>query len=234
MTKILSHTGNEVYVGHFQGNAMKKSMDIIEEYSANRIEISPRISVITTFTNKNKAITALQLELSNMPYINACPEGVEEWTNIDKIKYYVGALEQTTSEYCLLVDGYDVLFFKNLDETFIQKFEHLNTKILFNATKNNHPNMEIDIIENRDSLGEFKYLNAGVVFGKTQDLLKFYKEVLITTQRKDIMNPWNSEQLFVRIVANGNPDVSFDHQCALFQTFSKTEKTVCGNTAIII
>ena len=23
MTKILSHTGNEVYVGHFQGNAMK-------------------------------------------------------------------------------------------------------------------------------------------------------------------------------------------------------------------
>ena len=234
MPKILSHTGNEVYVGHFQGNAMKKSMDIVEQYSAKRIEISPRLSVITTFTNKDKAITALQLELSNMPYVNACPEKVETWTNIDKIKYYVGALEQTTSEYTLLVDGYDVLFFKNLDETFIQKFEQMNTKILFNATKNNYPNIEIDSVEDRDSLGEFKYLNAGVVFGKTQDLLTFYKEVLTTTQRKDIMNPWNSEQLFIRIVADGNPNISFDHQCVLFQTFAKTEKTVCGNTVIIV
>lgn len=234
MTKILSHTGNEVYVGHFQGNAMKKTMDIVEEFSANRIEINPRISVITTFTNKTQAITALQLELSNMPYVNACPEGVESWTNIDKIKYYVDALEQTTSEYALLVDGYDVLFFKSLDEAFIQKFEELNTKVLFNATKNNHPNMKIDFIEDRDSLGEFKYLNAGVVFGKAQDLLKFYKEALAITQRKDIMNPWNSEQLYIRIVANGNPDVSFDYQCVLFQTFSKTEKMVCGNTAIIV
>lgn len=234
MTKILSHTGNEVYIGHFQGNAMKKSMDIVEAYSAKKVEISPRISVITAFTNKDKAITALQLELSSMPYVNACPADVKVWTNILKIKFYVEALEQTTSEYSLLVDGYDVLFFRNLDESFIQKFEELKTKVLFNATKNNHPNMEIDFVENRAALGAFKYLNAGVVFGKTSDLLKCYKKVLELTERKDIMNPWNSEQLLIRIAANGNSDVSFDHQCILFQTFSKTEKTICGNTVIIV
>ena len=234
MTNVLSHTGNLFYIGHFQGNVMKKYMDLVTEYSSKKILISPRISVITAFNDKAQAITALQLELSNMPYVNACPEGTVNWTNIDKIKYFVSALEKTTSEYSLLVDAYDVLFFNNLDELFIQKFNEMGKKILYNATKNNHPNMEVDYVENRDSLGEFKFLNAGVVFGKTTDLLEFYKEVLALTTSENIKNPWNSEQLFVRIAADGKSYITFDHQCVLFQTFSKTVKTVCGNTAIII
>lgn len=233
MTKILSHTGNSVYIGHFQGNAMKYFLDIVEEYSMNRVTISPRVSVITNFTNKKQAITALQLELSNMPYVNACPEETKKWSNVDKIKNYVDTLEKTTSEFSLLVDGYDVLFFRDIDDEFIQKFNEMQKKILFNATKNNHPNFEIDYVENREELGEFKYLNAGVVFGRTEDLLSFYREVLDLTQKTDIMNPWQSEQLYVRIAANGKEDISYDHECHLFQTFSKANKTVCGNTVII-
>lgn len=233
MTKILSHSGNAVYIGHFQGNAMKYFLDIVEEYSMNKVTISHRVSVITNFTKKKQAITALQLELSNMPYVNACPEETEKWSNVDKIKNYVAALEKTTSEYSLLVDGYDVLFFRDIDDEFIQKFEEMHKKVLFNATKNNHPNFDIDFIENREKLGEFKYLNAGVVFGRTEDLLSFYKEVLNLTQKKDIMNPWQSEQLYVRMAANGNEGVAFDYECSLFQTFSKANKTVCGNTVII-
>ena len=208
-------------------------MDLVAEYSSKRITISPRISVITAFTDKTQAITALQLELSGMPYVNACPEGTTKWTNVDKIKYFVSALEKTTTEYSLLVDAYDVLFFNNVDEVFIQKFNNMGTKILYNATKNNHPNLEVDYVENRDALGEFKYLNAGIVFGRTSDLLAFYKEVLSLITDKSIRNPWNSEQLYVRIAADGKSYVTFDHQCILFQTFSKTLKTVCGNTAII-
>ncbi len=234
MFRILSHTGNEVYIGHFQGDVMKKYTEIIEEFSKVKINISPRISVITNYTNKDEAITALQLENSCMPYINACGEFNGRWTNIEKIQNYVNALEQTVSEYSLLVDGYDVLFFKDIDDNFIEKFQKFGKKILFNATKNNYPNFEIDTVENRDSLGEFKYLNAGVVFGKTEDLLAFYKEVLEKTKDNTIRNPWNSEQLFVRIVSNGKEYVSFDNECILFQTFSKTSKAVCGNTIIIV
>lgn len=234
MIKVLSHTGNEVYIGHFQGNIIKKYMDIVEEYSQNRVLVTPRVSVITAFTEREKAITALQLELSNVPYTNACPNNVESWSNVDKIKYYVEALEKTTSEYSLLVDGYDVLFFKNIDEEFISKFEGMGKKIMFNATKNNHPNFEIDKVTNRDSLGEFKYLNAGVAFGKTSDLLAFYKEALEYTKMENIVNPWNSEQMFVRMASNGKDYVGFDYGCLLFQTFSKTNATACGNTKIII
>lgn len=235
MFKLLSHTGNEIYVGHLQGNAMKHHLDVIEEYSSKKVTISPRISVVTAFTDKTQAITALQLELSGMPYVNACPTGTTSWSNVDKIKYFVDALEKSTTEYTLLVDAYDVLFFKDIDDSFILKFEQMNTKILFNATKNNHPKMSsLDYVENRDALGEFKYLNAGVVFGKTQDLLAFYKEALELTKRPNIINPWKSEQLYIRMAANGKSYISFDHQCILFQTFSKTTKTVCGSTAIII
>lgn len=234
MTNVLSHTGNAFHLGHFQGDVMKKHMDLVAEYSSKKVTISPRISVITAFTDKTQAITALQLELSGMPYVNSCPEGTTSWSNVDKIKYFVSALERTTTEYSLLVDAYDVLFFNDVDDVFIQKFNNMGTKILFNATKNNHPKLEVDYVENRDALGEFKYLNAGVVFGKTADLLAFYKEALALTNDKTIRNPWNSEQLYVRIAADGKSYVSFDHQCILFQTFSKTVKTVCGNTAIII
>lgn len=231
--KVLSHNGNEVYVGHFQGNAIKKHLDIVEEYSTKKVTISPRIAVITAFTDHDSSILALQLELSNMPYTNACTDK-SSWSNIDKIKYFVETLEETTEEYSILLDGYDVLFFKDLDEGFIQKFESMNKKVIYNATKNNHPNMEIDMVDDRNSLGEFKYLNAGIVFGKTEDLLNLYKEILQITKREDIRNPWQSEQLYVRIGVSGKAYVGFDHECNLFQTFSKTSKTVCGNTVIII
>lgn len=234
MMKVIGHTGCEVFIGHFQGNVMKKWVDVIENYSTFKVVIDPRVSVITAFTEKNKAITALQLEISNMPYVNACPIGETEWTNIDKIKYYVDALEKTTSEYTLLVDGYDVLFLRNIDEEFIRKFELIGHNVLFNATKNNYPNFEIDQIENRDLLGNFKYLNAGVAFGKTAELLKFYKEVLALTKRTDIINPWNSEQLYVRMASNGNDKVGFDYQCILFQTFSKAQRTICGGNIMIV
>ena len=35
-------------------------------------------------------------------------------------------------------------------------------------------------------------------------------------------------------VSDGKEYVGFDHECILFQTFSKTSKAVCGNTVIIV
>lgn len=234
MTKLISHSGNAVYVGHFQGNAMKKSMEVVEEYSTNKIAISPRIAVIMAFTDKSKAITALQLELNNIEYVNACNEEVTKWSNVMKIKYYINALEKTIEEYSLLVDAYDVLFFKDLDEEFIYKFNQMNIEVLYNATKNNYPNIEIEDNNKRGELSDFKYLNAGVVFGKTEDLLKLYKEILEVSDRKTIMNPWNSEQLYVRIAVEEKKHVGIDTECKLFQTFSKTTLNKIGNTTIII
>lgn len=234
MKKILSHTGNEVYIGHFQGNTIKKYLDIVEECSLRNVIINPKIQVITVFTDPSKALTALQLERSQMPYLNAYKETDKEFSNVDKILYYVDALKKTTSEYSLLVDGYDVLFMRNLDEGFIEEFKKFKVDILFNATKNNYPNFTIDDVKERNQLGEFQYLNAGVVFGKTSDLLSFYEEALLNTKNDEIINPWNSEQLYIRYTANGKKNLSFDSNCVLFQTFSRTSVTTIGETLIIV
>ncbi len=229
---ILSHTGSQPYIGHFQGNAMKKYTDVLEDYSKKRVCVSPKIAVIMAYNNKEEAITALQLELNNQLYINACQDFEKKWSNIDKIKYYVDALSKTTNEYSLLVDAFDVLFFKDIDESFIEKFKLFNKNIAFNATKNNYPNMKIS----GESLGggEFKYLNAGIVFGYTEDLLRLYKEILDLTLSENIINPWESEQLYVRLGALGKENIAIDDDCVLFQTFSKTQRVDCGNNCIII
>lgn len=231
--KILGHNGNEVYIGHFQGLDIANYMDVVEEYTSKKVNISPRISVITAFTDRSRAIAVAQLENSNVGYVNACYESLENWSNVDKIKYYVEALEKTVSEYTLLIDAYDVVFFKDVDESFIEGFHRIGKKVLYNATKNLYPRFEIDRVENRETLGEFKYLNAGVCFGKTEDLLSFYKEALENTKRKGIVNPWNSEQLFIKLTSDGKSEVGFDYNCELMQTFSGTKRMTCGNTIII-
>lgn len=229
---VLSHTGNLAYVGHFQGNAMKNYVDVCDEFSKKAITVTPKVSVIMAYNNEEKAITALQLKLSNQAYENACTNKEKAWTNIDKIKYYVDALEKTLSEYTLLVDAYDVVFFKNIDDEFIEKYKTMNKEIVFNATKNNYPNLTIE--GEKLGEGEFKYLNAGIAFGKTEKLLELYKEALRQTQREDIINPWKSEQLFVRLSAINNENVGIDSECKLFQTFSKTQRVECGTNIIIL
>lgn len=234
MINIISHTGNIPYIGHFQGKCINKYVDVVEEYGTKEVKIDESISVIMAFNDKEKAISALQLELSKMPYTNACKDLNRKWSNVLKIEYFLEELKKTTSEYSLLTDAYDVVFFKDLDKEFIYKFERMNKKIIFNATKNNHPNFKIDTISNRCELGEFKYLNAGIVFGKTKDLIEFYEEALENTKRNDIRNPWESEQLFIRMTSDGKEYVGIDSECILFQTFSKTNRTECGNSVIIV
>lgn len=229
--KVISHEGHRPYVGHFQGNAIKKHLEVFEGLLQNKVIISPRVSVITVFTEKEKAVGAIQLESSNQAYVNAYKEENKPWSNPDKIKYYIDVLEKTTSEYALLMDGYDVVFIKNIDEEFIKAFEGMNKRIIFNATKNNYPKITLN---DEYSNNEFKYLNAGLVFGYTADLLSFYKKAYELTKNLKIMNPWKSEQLYIRLAAKNNENVGIDSECRLFQTFSKTTKTQLGNNIIII
>ncbi len=229
--KVISHEGHRPYVGHFQGNAVKKHLEVFEGLLQNKVIVSPRVSVITVFTEKEKAVGAIQLESSNQAYVNAYKEENKPWSNPDKIKYYIDVLEKTTSEYALLMDGYDVVFIKNIDDEFIKAFEGMNKRIIFNATKNNYPKITLN---DEYSNNEFKYLNAGLVFGYTADLLSFYKKAYELTKDLRIMNPWKSEQLYIRLAAKNNENVGIDSECRLFQTFSKTTKTQLGNNIIII
>lgn len=233
-SKILNRNNKEFFIGHFQGNVINKNMDIVNSFQYKRFNINSNIEVITIFTDSNHALTAKQLDFNNLSYINAYIPTSEKWTNVYKIKCFLEQLKKTNKEYSLLVDGHDVLFFRDLNNDFIDSFNSYNKDIIFNASKNNYPNMEIDFIQNRDQLGEFKYLNAGIVFGKTSSLLNLYQKAYEISLSTDIANPWQSEQLFIRIASNNDPSIFIDYKSELFQTFAKTKRLTFDDWLIIV
>ena len=129
------------------------------------------LSIITLFTDNDKAILASQLDANNIGYINAA-ENIESFVKAFKPCYYKDALEKVKSEYALLMDAYD---------TKVNGFEgirdipsYYGKKIIYSAWKYHFPtffNVDFGVGEENS----LKYINSGVVFGRTEDLLAFYQ-----------------------------------------------------------
>jgi hypothetical protein len=183
----------------------------------------PTDITVITCSNREDSIGLLipQLKKSNIPYINIVPKDVP-WDNTMKISYIVNALKDVTTKYVLILDAFDVIMSED-NSDILEVFKTFGKKLVFNASKNNFPNMEIDIIPNRDQLGSFKYLNAGCCLGETKYTLSFYDKCLDII---GIENPDKSEQLIVRNVFNREQDnVCIDHECKMFQTVAHCTAT---------
>lgn len=139
-----------------------------------------------------------------------------------KVALILDALDKLKEDdLVIILDGYD---------TAIQTLEHISDKykqygrsIIFNATKHNYPEINIDSVQDRDIRGEFKYFNAGVCIGDCNSLKRFYNECKKQLEIEPT-NIWNSEQYTIRQVFNKMQDiVDFDSQCILFQTMGSTK-----------
>jgi hypothetical protein len=172
-----------------------------------------------------------QLAGLQIPYINTAL-GEEAWSNAKKPSFILSALRQVKSKYVYILDNFDVLLCGDLSAG-VKALKRYGVKVLFNATKNNYPNEEIDLVENRDTLGEFKYLNAGCCFGEKAALVELYEKVQSLVGV--VENPRNSEQLLVRHAFNESQKyVAFDHECMLFQTFSGTRREVVSREERVV
>ena len=156
-------------------------MELIKHYSyyqqTNNIELgevienaNDKLTVITSFTDRDKAILADQMESSSQNYINA----VARVENKDFVKafkpvYYAASLNDASTEYAVIMDGYD---------TVVNSFEGIedipasyNKKIVYGAWWMHFPTyFDVDFGSDND----LRYLNSGVVVGKTSDLKEFY------------------------------------------------------------
>ena len=207
---------------HFPGEASH-----IKEYWLTLIEEKSsfanvdNLTIITFATDENNSPLINQLKRNNINYINAVDDK-SDWVNTKKIGYLLNALEKVETEYVLILDGYDVVI-QDLNNI-LDKFKTLNHRIIFNATHNNYPNIEIDKIPNRESLGDFCYLNAGGCIGYKEDIQKFYQKVLAV--QNNVENPNNSEQLLVRTVfaeysdKKDNNFVFIDYSSTIFQVWN--------------
>lgn len=237
--KVLNYHGGEVNICHFQGKSMSENPLLIYYLYNKKIggEKPKNLTIITTETDPKNAVLTQQLYLNNIPYINSVTEDLFEWSNIHKIGFIIDALEKTETEYSLVLDGRDVVI--NTFEGLMDKYKATGLSILYNASKNNFPRVEIDKLHDRDWRGDFKYFNAGCVIGVTKDLLRFYKECRDLMPNLKDVEIFNSEQYIIRYgfakysADVNNKFVDFDWECNIFQTFSQTKLIQDENGCIV-
>lgn len=138
-----------------------------------QIEKNINLSIVTSFTDKDKAILVKQLEENNIDYINAA-EGVDKFIKAFKPIYYAEALKNVDSEYVLIIDSYDTIL-HNIDEI-PSCLETYGKDMVYSSWKTHFPTyFDIDFSVPQDN--EKKYLNSGVFFGKTSAVKEFYNEL---------------------------------------------------------
>ena len=231
---LLNHNGTEFCVAHFQGKCQSQFPHILDEINRQEISFPEDVEIVTVTNHPENAILVEQLNRFNIDFINKVPQGCY-WTNLKKIGYIIAGLYEVKSQYALILDASDVLLTQDVIHI-VDKFHLLNKPLIFGATKNNHPDLLIDKIHDRDFRGNFRYLNAGTCFGPADVCLRFYSRANEVLQNNVIYNPLKSEQLIIRHTFKEATDfVDFDYQCILFQTFGCAYvKKVDENSCMII
>lgn len=190
----LKSLSSKYYVMHFPGSGKAYydfgfAEDIV-------IKKSDLITIISPMTPDyvEKSVMAKQLNNSGIEYIN--PIDVPKIAIPQKIPFIVRALEQVTTPYCLVLDGGDTFFGRDLDDEFIEKYKSLGKPVVYNSTTKRYPDIVIEPMGYFLRQGDFAFLNAGVCFGTTEDLLTVYETA--ADLRSKIENHWESEQMYIR------------------------------------
>lgn len=218
--EILNTYGTDFLLAHFQGGCWQGLYPVVSAYEKRRIELPPEVSVVTVASNPELCMLIKQLTKSGVPFLNDFVFDGQWWTNTMKIAPVVSALRRVETRYVLVLDASDVLFARSPLDILDRFAAYEDKRLLFGATKHEHPKRLIDKIADRDFRGPFRHLNAGTAFGYTVAAREFYARVREKHESDEIDNPDNSEQLIVRhTFAECTDWVDFDYRCSIFQTF---------------
>lgn len=187
---------------HFNGNAVNHFKHTIQYILDNvKLNYSGDFDIVTTYTDQAKCILLQQCDLNNIPVYNSCKYFSDaSWYMPNKIKYILNTLiKDCKNDIVMILDGYDTLMV-SLDNI-VDKFKEYNCKVLFNATSNHYPNIEIDgDIDYSDKKGvNGVFFNAGCCIGYREDLIKIYYDAYYEIMGHIKDNLWDSEQFILRI-----------------------------------
>jgi hypothetical protein len=217
----ISFTNNEIFVLHFAGKSKKIFKRDLFLLRDTIIQKPNNIDIVSPLTDDQikDSVLIYQLDKNNIPYINPLKNRNIVWKQPEKIKYVLEGLKQSNNEYCLILDGNDTVIVKDL-ANLIEIFNTYNKKIVFNASIETYPAMQIEKVTPKSKIGPFNNLNSGIVFGKTNDLIDFYEKVSDFYDSSNKDNP--TEQYYIRNVYKDYTDeITIDNECKLFQVYFK-------------
>ena len=170
-----TYTGNKMYVAHFSGATKEIFPATIDKVKDITFNMPKNLSIITAVTDNVKSDSPIiyQLNKNKTSYINMVDR--TEWSDIKKLEYIIQGLQNTSTDYCLIVDGLDVVITGDMDEA-LGIFKNMDYDVLFNASMYNTPKEDIEDIGDREQYGKFRYFNDGCCIGKTASLLKVYQD----------------------------------------------------------
>ena len=226
--KYYNYLGEEILIAHFPGETRLVETETFYSLMNSKFHKPDNIGIVSVTTKDRKnPVLISQIKANGYDYYNALDKKQINWHPVKKIRYVLESLKEVKEEYCLILDGDDVLIINDLD-CLIERFDQYNKKIIYNASVWMYPHIVIDRVPNRDKYGDYQFLNAGCCFGKTSDLIYFYQE--LWDYVKLIAHPVSSEQYYVRQLFNKKQDtVFFDWKCSLFQIWHKQELTYFTN-----
>lgn len=117
-------------------------------------------------------------------------------------------------EYVLFMDATDTTFVKPIDESFISAFKSIGCSILFCAEKGMWPQTEYShLYTEKTYISESQYLNSGVFFGYTKDVIRYLKIICEgkLAQGIDDQGQWSIQYLL-------NNDIVLDHKKEFFHS----------------
>ena len=237
MRPIRSIYNNPLTLLHFPGQGKEVYHDLIKYIAENQKIILPdNVSIVSPITSDIAATAPIhvQCEKSGVKYINSDIVDDQPWTLRGKPAHICNALEKVETEYCLVLDGNDVVFCGDASDI-LDKYKYYGRDIIFTTNTQAFPRVKVETIdgysddEDRRTLwGQCCFINAGMCIGKTESLKTFYKELNELIQSTNI--PY--EQWHVRKMWDMHQDTVFiDYRCKMFATlnfevmFSKEDPT---------
>lgn len=185
------------------------------------------LTIVTFVHGAPSYVADEQMRLAGIPFVELSGyfQHVGPWLNSFKILYTYDFLKKVRTPYVLTIDAMDILLAENLHEI-VPRFRRMNCDVLFGASVRPHPR---DMLDVEPSETIWKYLNAGSVIGKTQQMLEFYGACAEMAKNTPETN-YNNEQRIVKTVRRDFRNVKCDVDCEIFQTVGGFDYFLHGNT----
>lgn len=238
MSQINYYNKNEeqLYILHFPGTGINGHEYIIENNLKRNINISNNLSIVSIMDKAcwETSPVRKQCEFNNISLYNTALD-CNSWNNTLKINHILECLKLINTEYVLIVDGRDVIFVNDLDDTLIYKYKTFEVSIVYNGTPVAYPKKYVESLQEIISVkGKQKYLNAGVCLGTKNALTEFYTKASEINEKY----PSNkSEQYIIRLTRKLYPELAVhDSENKIFRIvheYDTTIKEVNGKNIII-